>query len=49
MRQFIYLTPFYPKVMSSLMALYMELDADIHAVNSLSLKRIFLPVGWAVC
>ncbi|KAG0549577.1 hypothetical protein BDA96_01G266900 [Sorghum bicolor] len=47
MRQFIYLTPFYPKVMSSLMALYMELDADIHAVNSLSLKRIFLPVGWA--
>jgi hypothetical protein len=49
MRQFVYLTPVYPKVMSSLMALFMELDADFRAVNSLSLKQIFLPIRWAVC
>ncbi|OQU76850.1 hypothetical protein SORBI_3010G222732 [Sorghum bicolor] len=47
MRQFVYLTPVYPKVMSSLMALFMELDADFRAVNSLSLKQIFLPIRWA--
>jgi len=42
-------SPMNAKVMAALMALYMELDAQLYFNGASTLRRLFLPPAWAVC